>query len=164
MDKIKICDTLSGFPFYTYVISHKKIFSSKKSLALTDSSQNPCKSIISIARQHPGESQSSFILEGVVDFLMEANEHEGYKKNYQFYIVPMVNIDGVFYGNYRTNLSGTDLNRVWRNPRKDFQGEVYYLKKFFFSLNKTSPISLIIDIHGHSNSLNSFFYGNPVKK
>lgn len=32
----------------------------------------------------------------------------------------MINVDGVYYGNYRTNLSGTDLNRIWRYPRKDF--------------------------------------------
>lgn len=31
-------------------------------------------------------------------------------------------------------------------------------------VNKDSPISLIIDVHGHSKSLNSFFYGNPPKK
>lgn len=31
-------------------------------------------------------------------------------------------------------------------------------------INKTSPISLIVDIHGHSKSLNSFFYGNPPRK
>lgn len=76
----------------------------------------------------------------------------------------MVNMDGVYYGNYRTNLSGNDLNRIWRQPRKDYHHEIYSLKKFFHCLNKVSPISLIIDIHGHSNSLNSFFYGNPAKK
>lgn len=32
----------------------------------------------------------------------------------------MINVDGVYYGNYRTNLSGADLNRIWRYPRKDF--------------------------------------------
>jgi len=30
--------------------------------------------------------------------------------------------------------------------------------------NKSAPISLIIDLHGHSKSYNSFFYGNPPKK
>lgn len=92
------------------------------------------------------------------------NDYDGWKKNFQYYIVPMINIDGVFYGNYRTNLSGNDLNRVWRQPRKDYHYEVYSLKKFLHSLNKTAPIQLIIDIHGHSNSLNSFFYGNPPRK
>lgn len=30
----------------------------------------------------------------------------------------MINVDGVLYGNYRTNLLGIDLNRIWRNPKK----------------------------------------------
>jgi murein tripeptide amidase MpaA len=76
-------------------------------------------SIVFMARQHPGESQGSYVLEGVVDWLIE-NEHEGWKKNFNVYIVPMINMDGVYYGNYRTNLSGNDLNRVWRQPRKDY--------------------------------------------
>lgn len=76
----------------------------------------------------------------------------------------MVNMDGVFYGNYRTNLSGTDLNRIWRNPRKDMHPEVFYLKKYLLNINYNTPISLIIDLHGHSKSFNSFFYGNPPKK
>lgn len=76
----------------------------------------------------------------------------------------MINADGVLYGNYRTNLAGTDLNRMWRNPRKDLQPEVYYIKKYLQLINKTAPISMIIDLHGHSKSLNSFFYGNPCRK
>ena len=31
-------------------------------------------------------------------------------------------------------------------------------------INTIAPISLILDVHGHSKSLNSFFYGNPPKK
>lgn len=31
-------------------------------------------------------------------------------------------------------------------------------------INKNTPISMIIDLHGHSKSLNSFFYGNPLRK
>ena len=76
----------------------------------------------------------------------------------------MVNVDGVLYGNYRTNLAGTDLNRSWRSPRKDLQPEIYYIKKYLQSINKNAPISMIIDLHGHSKSLNSFFYVNPCKK
>lgn len=32
---------------------------------------------------------------------------------YKFVVVPMVNPDGVIYGNFRTNLAGFDLNRQW---------------------------------------------------
>lgn len=71
-----------------------------------------------MARQHPGEAQSSYILEGIVDFLMSNSDLDQVKKGYVFYVFPMVNVDGVKYGNYRTNLCGFDLNRNWRIPRK----------------------------------------------
>jgi murein tripeptide amidase MpaA len=32
-----------------------------------------------------------------------------------FYIVPMINVDGVVVGNYRTSYSGKDLNRQFKN-------------------------------------------------
>jgi murein tripeptide amidase MpaA len=72
-----------------------------------------------MARQHSGETQSSFVLEGIVDFLMSNTELDQVKKNYLFFIFPMINVDGVKYGHYRTNLCGVDLNRIWRTPRKD---------------------------------------------
>ena len=30
----------------------------------------------------------------------------------------MMNPDGVIHGNYRSNISGYDLNRKWSNPSK----------------------------------------------
>jgi murein tripeptide amidase MpaA len=33
---------------------------------------------------------------------------------FKFVIIPMVNPDGVIYGNFRTNLAGFDLNRQWK--------------------------------------------------
>jgi murein tripeptide amidase MpaA len=62
----------------------------------------------------------------------------------------MINPDGVFYGNYRTNLSGNDMNRKWRTPSKSSQPEIYYLKRFLCEVNRVNPIVLIIDFHGHS--------------
>ncbi len=41
----------------------------------------------------------------------------------------MLNPDGVINGNYRTSLSGQDLNRQWKNPDKIHHSEIYYLKK-----------------------------------
>ncbi len=33
----------------------------------------------------------------------------------------MINIDGVLCGNYRSNLSGFDVNRKWDFPQKNLQ-------------------------------------------
>jgi murein tripeptide amidase MpaA len=38
------------------------------------------------------------------------------RDNYVFKIIPMLNPDGVIYGNYRCSMIGNDLNRVWKFP------------------------------------------------
>ena len=40
------------------------------------------------------------------------------RAKYIFKLIPMLNPDGVIHGNYRTNLAGFDLNRVWEDPDK----------------------------------------------
>lgn len=53
-------------------------------------------------------------MEGAIEFLLgNSKEAEALRKNYTFYVVPMLNPDGVVYGNYRCNLAGVDLNRIW---------------------------------------------------
>lgn len=69
----------------------------------------------------------------------------------------MLNPDGVINGNYRTSLSGQDLNRQWKNPDKMAHPEIYYLKKSI--LESEYKKSLYIDIHGHSKKKSSFMYG-----
>ena len=68
--------------------------------------------IILTARVHPGESNSSFIMEGLINFLVSSEEGANtLRERFVFKIVPMLNPDGVIIGNYRCSLSNTDLNR-----------------------------------------------------
>ncbi len=72
------------------------------------------KIIIIIARQHPSEVVSSWIAEGLIQGLISENpQFEELLRKYIFKIVPMVNIDGVIYGNSRCDISGSDCNRKW---------------------------------------------------
>lgn len=72
-----------------------------------------------IARQHSGEVTSSFMVEGVINYLLADNpKAKELLKRYVFKIVPMVNVDGVIHGNSRAELSGADPNRKWDNPHK----------------------------------------------
>ena len=48
----------------------------------------------------------------------------------------MVNIDGVVNGNYRCNLGGIDLNRVWNNPIKETHDAIYYIKDLIREIKK----------------------------
>jgi murein tripeptide amidase MpaA len=64
---------------------------------------------------HPGESNSSFIVQGIIDYLL--SDEQGAKdlrEKFVFKIIPMLNPDGVRYGNYRCDIFGYDLNRKWK--------------------------------------------------
>ena len=55
------------------------------------------------ARVHPGETASSFVLNGILDFLTnEKNEQAAVlRKRFVFKVIPMLNPDGVYRGYYR---------------------------------------------------------------
>jgi murein tripeptide amidase MpaA len=58
--------------------------------------------IVITGRVHPGESNSSFIAEGIMDFLVGETETAiDLRNKYVFKIIPMLNPDGVILGNYR---------------------------------------------------------------
>jgi hypothetical protein len=71
----------------------------------------------------------------------------------------MINVDGVIHGNYRTSLAGVDLNRQWTDPSTLYP-EVLCLKKMIQNFNKTNPIVMYCDLHGHSRARSVFMYGN----
>ncbi|XDV49329.1 hypothetical protein PO909_018603, partial [Leuciscus waleckii] len=54
------------------------------------------------ARVHPGESPASFICQGFIDFLVSQHPTAQVLRDHViFKIVPMLNPDGVYLGNYR---------------------------------------------------------------
>lgn len=70
--------------------------------------------IVVLTRSHPGESVTSFVCQGFIEFLLGTHPIAlVLRENFVFKIVPMVNPDGVFLGNNRCNLIGQDLNRCW---------------------------------------------------
>lgn len=83
-----------------------------------------------IGRQHPGETPGSYIMEGVLKTLLSNRfEMERLRENFIIKVVPMVNVDGVICGNYRSNFSGNDVNRQWAFPSKKLHPELFNLKQ-----------------------------------
>jgi len=75
------------------------------------------KAVVLTSRIHPGESNSSFIMNGVIDYLISNDEKAEFLRNtFVFKIIPMLNPDGVIIGNYRCSIVGADLNRQWIGP------------------------------------------------
>lgn len=74
-----------------------------------------------MARQHPGETPGSWVMDGILEFLCSQENTESFylRDKFIFKIIPMVNPDGVIIGNYRTDLTGVDMNRNWLYPNKE---------------------------------------------
>jgi len=129
-----------------------------------DIAYRPC--IVLTGRVHPGESNSSYAIQGVVDFLIDFKNpiSEKLRKNFIFKIIPMLNPDGVINGNFRTSLIGKDLNRLWDDPKENYCPTIFYTKEMMKKTLLSREIYLFCDFHGHSNKPNFFLYGCPTSR
>lgn len=69
-----------------------------------------------------------------MDYLM-SDDALVLRQNFVFLIVPMINVDGVIYGNYRCSLSGFDLNRTYKHPDAQIFPEIAAIKKLVDKLH-----------------------------
>ncbi|XP_028658239.1 cytosolic carboxypeptidase 1 isoform X1 [Erpetoichthys calabaricus] len=118
------------------------------------------------SRVHPGETNSSWVMKGTLEFLMSNNSvAQSLREAYIFKIVPMLNPDGVINGNHRCSLSGEDLNRQWQNPNPDLHPIIYHTKSLLQYLVAIRRTPLVFcDYHGHSRKKNVFMYGCSIKE
>ncbi len=70
----------------------------------------------------------------------------------------MINVDGVIYGNFRCDLSGSDMNRKWVDFHPLLQPQLEILIKKLKNIHARTPIASFIDFHGHSKLYNMFCY------
>jgi cytosolic carboxypeptidase protein 2/3 len=121
------------------------------------------RAVVITARVHPGENMASFAMEGVIHTLCGPSLHSKLlRDNFIFYIVPMLNIDGVVVGNHRCNLSGVDLNRQWHDPSKKNHPTIFHTKAMIKKIKEERELFVFCDIHGHNKKKNIFLYGCPV--
>lgn len=93
--------------------------------------------VVFTARQHPGETLSSFFVEGVIQEILNSSN---FLEKYCFVIYPIVNRDGVKNGNHRYT-NGIDYNRSWN--KKGEPAEIKHIKEKL----KTLKIKYFIDVH-----------------
>ena len=112
--------------------------------------------VVITARVHPGESNASWIMKGVIEFLLavppsasatrlsrpsspsgtltaDMSHHVAsaiaLRRSFFFYLVPCLNPDGVISGNYRCSLAGVDLNRNWAAPERHVHPTIFKTKQ-----------------------------------
>ncbi|XP_033749645.1 LOW QUALITY PROTEIN: cytosolic carboxypeptidase 1-like [Pecten maximus] len=112
-------------------------------------------------RVHPGESNSSWVMKGTIDYLLSKKPSaQLLRETYIIKVVPMLNPDGVINGNHRCSVAAEDLNRRWDNPCPRLHPTIYHTKGMLQYMQMISKIPLVYcDYHGHSRRKNIFLYG-----
>lgn len=112
------------------------------------------------ARTHPAETGPSFLIEGLMNFLLnDTNEARDILSKFIFNIVATQNVDGVIVGNYRTTPESENLEVMWfsdpENPlllTNDAPMEVEVLHQTILDLlDEGPPIAIALNLHA-SNS------------
>ncbi|XP_044733780.1 cytosolic carboxypeptidase 6 [Chrysoperla carnea] len=122
--------------------------------------------IVILSRIHGSESPTSFICQGILEYLTSTQDiyilNYIRKSNIIFKIIPMLNPDGVYLGNYKTNSIGMNLNNNYDKASIFIHPTIYELIKLLKSIDTSNQYHLdfIIDLHAHFNLMGTFIYGS----
>lgn len=136
------------------------------------------------ARVHPGETASSYMVHGLVAFLLQPrNPHARALRNaFVWKIIPMLNPDGVARGHFRLDQFGVNLNRAYARPHPRWQPSIYAAKAVLRQIAATcAPVSLqgptrhsrvlsqspsglfvYLDLHAYSSREGCYLLGNAL--
>jgi murein tripeptide amidase MpaA len=97
------------------------------------------------ARQHPGETQAEWWMEGALSCLTDAADPvaRALRARCRFHIVPNCNPDGSRRGHLRTNAVGANLNREWAEPTPERAPEVLAIR----SRMDETGVDFAMDVH-----------------
>ncbi|XP_066142700.1 cytosolic carboxypeptidase 2-like isoform X2 [Euwallacea fornicatus] len=145
-----LCRTMAGNDVYFVTITSPQVPGEHKKK----------RAVVLTARVHPGETPSSWIMKGILDFLTgDSSPAKDLRDKFIFKIVPMLNPDGVIVGNNRCSLSAKDLNRQYRTVMRDAYPSIWYTKLMVRRLLEECGVALYCDLHAHSRKHNIFIYG-----
>ncbi|XP_068133658.1 cytosolic carboxypeptidase 3 isoform X2 [Hyperolius riggenbachi] len=150
--KIRVlCHSLAGNIVYVLTITNS---------STSTSEPKKKKAVIVTARVHPGETNSSWVMKGFLDFILSSRGDAHLLRDiFVFKVVPMLNPDGVIVGNYRCSLTGRDLNRNYKTRLKDSFPSIWFTRNMIKRVMEEREILLYCDLHGHSRKQNVFMYG-----
>lgn len=127
-----------------------------RDLDLIETGEGPL-SLWFIGRQHPGETQASWWMEGFLDRLTDPDDAlaRALRARATFHVVPHMNPDGGVMGNLRTNAAGANLNREWQAPSERTSPEVFHVR----SLMVAAGVDFMLDVHGDEGLPYNFIAG-----
>jgi hypothetical protein len=131
-----------------------------------DAVTDPRRLCVIVARQHAGEVPGSYVLEGILEGVLEETEAGSWcRKNLVFLVVPFVDLDGVAEGRYGKDRPPRDFNRDWCS--KPVHPEIRALLPAIDEAARRWPYALFLDLHAPAPHDVSFWlpsrlsYGTP---
>lgn len=117
---------------------------------------NPQRSVWVLARQHAGETPSSYVVEGLIRTLGQGDLRS--LETTAYHIVPMLDVDGVYHGRYGKDQEPVDFNRDWRDH--PVRHEVIALLRALRASHDQAPVSLVVDLHApHHGDTSVYAFG-----
>ncbi|XP_018336175.1 cytosolic carboxypeptidase Nna1-like [Agrilus planipennis] len=157
-----LCKTLAGNNVYYITITSQEENTKKSDVENEENVKEGTKkkAVVITARVHPGETPSSWMMKGFLDFLTsDNNTAKELRDKFIFKLVPMLNPDGVIVGNNRCSLTGRDLNRQYRTVIRETYPSIWYTKLMIRRLLEECGVAMYCDLHAHSRKHNIFVYG-----
>ena len=124
------------------------------------------KVVLLSGRVHPGEVTASHALHGIITFLLSNDpKAELLREYFIFFVVPMLNPDGVARGHTRRDQKGNNLNDCYKEPIGTAPPTVGALKTVFSHLQSHFGPRFIayMDFHSHVSKDKSFSFGNYLQ-
>ena len=106
------------------------------------------KTVWLMARQHSWEAGTSWVMEGVIRYLLDSVQGQALLDRIVFKLIPMGDPDGVARGGVRFNAFGHDLNRNWDHVIPEEMPEIQAQKTAIQQwVNQDHPIDLFVTLH-----------------
>jgi len=114
--------------------------------------------LVVLGRMHPPEVTGALALFPFVETLLANNLlAKKFREKYNLLVIPNINPDGVFMGNWRHNANGLDLNRDWI---KFSQVETQHINNYLKALvAQGHKIKFAVDFHSTKHDV---FYTMPI--
>ena len=106
------------------------------------------------SRIHPSETPSSEFIEDIINNLLENNS---LLQSTIFYIIPMLNPDGVVEGMSRSNPQGVNLEVAYDYAPEVEQIENTIVKDLLTTLSSDKPLDLVLNLHSQVFNRYSFW-------
>lgn len=140
-------------------VSHTVLGTSQegRNIYMLQTNSSAKKWLLILGRQHPPEITGALALFPFVDTVFSNSDlAKEFRANFNVLVIPNVNPDGVYKGNWRHNANGKDLNRQWRYFKEP---EVNLIHQYLSSMvNDGQELAYAVDFHSTHKDI---FYTMP---